>query len=88
MVCQGNIERPAMVAIVFDESEKRGSIEQDGQSMQNFGRHTFFVRFMEHHGMRPMMTTAPTRDAIGAIRIGCSCERRKRHGETLMRWVG
>jgi hypothetical protein len=88
MIRKGNIERSAMLAVVLDEPEKRRFVENDRQAMQNLGRKTLFVRFVQHHGLWTVMTTTPTGDAISAIRVGRSLERSERHGRTLMQGSG
>jgi hypothetical protein len=84
MIGNGDIESSAMRAVVFDESEKRRAIEHHGEAMQNIGRKTFFVRFVEQHRVWTVMTTASARDTISAVGIGRCFERGERHGRTLI----
>jgi len=80
LVGNGDIERPAPLAVVFDEPEKRWSIEHDREVMQHVRGKALFVPFVQHHRVRTVMTTAPASDAIGAVRIGLSFEGGERHG--------
>src|SRR5689334_8992072 len=75
------IERAAAIAIVFDKSKKRRTVEQHRQSTHELWAHSLLVRFVEHHRVRLVMAAATTRDAIGAVRIRLSFEGRKRHGK-------
>jgi hypothetical protein len=70
------------MAVIFDESEKWRAVENDREAMQNVRGKALFVAFVEQYRVRAVMTTAPARDAIGAIWIRLSFEGRERHGRS------
>jgi hypothetical protein len=79
LVWHGNIERTATFAVVFDETEKWRTVDDNREAMQDVRRKPLFVAFVEHNCVRAVMTTAPTRDAISAFWIRLSFDWSERH---------